>query len=87
MRLTKEQKETESPLLDNRQLRDKCVGRYEVLDKVKELFLLPGEKIATQKLVASFYEVDEKAVELRTKYYPEEIGNETENIKIEREVI
>ena len=30
MRLTKEQKETENPLLDDRQLRDKCVGRYEV---------------------------------------------------------
>ena len=24
----------ENPLLDNRQLRDKCVGRYEVLEKV-----------------------------------------------------
>lgn len=63
MRLTKEQKETENPLLDDRQLRDKCVGRYEVLDKVKELLLLPGEEIATQKQVASFYEVDEKAIE------------------------
>lgn len=26
MRLTKEQKEKENPLLDDRQLRDKCVG-------------------------------------------------------------
>ena len=32
----------ENPLLDNRQLRDKCVGRYEVLEKVKKLVLLPG---------------------------------------------
>ena len=63
MRLIKEQKETKNPLLDDRQLRDKCVGRYEVLDKVKELLLLPGEEIATQKQVASFYEVDEKAIE------------------------
>lgn len=39
MRLTKEQNETENPLLDNRQLRDKCVGRYEVLEQVKTLLL------------------------------------------------
>lgn len=62
MRLTKEQKEKENPLLDDRQLRDKCVGRYEVLDKVKELLLLPGTELATVKQVAEFYEVGEEAI-------------------------
>ena len=63
MRSIKDQKKQENPLLDDRQLRDKCVERYEVLDKVKKLLLLPGEEIATQKQVALFYEVDEKAIE------------------------
>ena len=35
MRLTKEQRKKENPLLDDRQLRDKCVGRYEVLDNAQ----------------------------------------------------
>lgn len=76
MRLMKEQKETESSLLDDRQLRDKCVGRYEVLDKVKELLLLPGEEIATQKQVASFYEVDEKAIEKVCVRHLDELGSD-----------
>nr|DAE83969.1 MAG TPA: hypothetical protein [Bacteriophage sp.] len=62
MQLTKEQKKQENPLLDNRQLRDKCVERYEVLDKVKKLLLLPGEEFATVKQVADFYEVGEDAI-------------------------
>lgn len=55
MRLTKEQNETENPLLDNRQLRDKCVGRYEVLEQVKTLLLLPDNETATVKQIAEYY--------------------------------
>lgn len=55
--------ETENPLLDDRQLRDKCVGRFEVLDRVKELLLLPGADFATMKQVANYYEVEEKAID------------------------
>ena len=45
----------ENPLLDNRQLRDKCVGRYEVLEKVKKLVLLPGTEFATINQIAEYY--------------------------------
>ena len=55
MQLTKEQKKQENPLLDNRQLRDKCVERYEVLDKVKKLLLLPDNETATVKQIAKYY--------------------------------
>ena len=55
MRLTKYQNETENPLLDNRQLRDKCVGRYEVLEQVKALLLLPDNETATVKQIAEYY--------------------------------
>lgn len=53
----------ETQFIDDRTLRDKNVEHYEVLEKVKELFLLPGEDVATQEQVASFYEVDKKAIE------------------------
>ena len=36
MRLKKEQIEKENPLLDEKKLRDKYIGRYKVLNKVKE---------------------------------------------------
>lgn len=53
----------ETQFIDDRKLRDNAISHYEVLEKVKELFLLPGTEIATLKLVADFYEVDEKVVE------------------------
>ena len=48
MRLVKDQKETENPLLDDRRLRDKYVGRYEVLDQTKTLLLLPDDETAVK---------------------------------------
>lgn len=63
MRLTKEPKESENLLLDDRQLRDKCVGRYEVLDKVKKLLLLPND-LMTLKQIAEYYEVEPHAIEM-----------------------
>ena len=80
MRLTKEQKEKENPLLDDRQLRDKCVGRYEVLDKVKELLLLPGTELATVKQVAEFYEVGEEAIVAVYSRHSDEL--ETDGMKV-----
>ena len=55
MRLVKDQKETENPLLDDRRLRDKYVGRYEVLDQTKTLLLLPDDETATVKQIAEYY--------------------------------
>ena len=52
----------ESPLLDDRQLRDKCVGRFEVLDRVKELLLIPGTDYMTTEQVADYYQVEYDAI-------------------------
>lgn len=48
----------ENQLLENKQMREECVGRIEVLSKVKELFLLPNTDFATTEMVANYYEVD-----------------------------
>ena len=39
MRLTKKKMEQEN-IISDRSIRDKCVGRYEVLEKVKKLLLV-----------------------------------------------
>jgi len=44
-------------LLISRELRDKCAGRYEVLEKVKALLLIPGTELMTVKQMADYYEV------------------------------
>lgn len=56
MRLTKEQKEQEN-IISDREMRDRCVGRYEVLEKVKKLLLLPGTDLMSIEQVADYYEV------------------------------
>ncbi len=62
----------ETQFIDDRTLRDNSVSHYEVLEKVKELLLLPGTELATLKLVADFYEVDEKAIEkVYTRHFDE----------------
>ena len=44
-------------------LRNQCIGRVEVLDKVKALFLIPGLLMATTKQVAEFYEAPVKSIQ------------------------
>lgn len=53
----------ETQFIEDRTLRESNVDRFEVLEKVKELLLLPGTEYATTKLVADFYEVSEKVIE------------------------
>lgn len=52
----------ETQFIDDRTLRDDSVNHYEVLEKVKELLLLPGTELATVKQVSEFYEVGEDAI-------------------------
>ena len=59
MRLTKEQKEQEN-IISDRDMRDKCVGHYEVLEKVKKLLLLPGTDLMSIEQVANYYEVTDR---------------------------
>ncbi|HDR7326275.1 hypothetical protein JDS97_26545 [Bacillus cereus group sp. N18] len=45
-------------VIDNKVERDNLVNRVEVLEKVKNLLLLPELEMATTQQVAKFYEVD-----------------------------
>lgn len=44
--------------VDNRKMREEYVGRVEVLDKVKQLFLIPEMECMTISQVAEYYEVE-----------------------------
>ena len=44
-------------VISDRSIRDKCVGHYEVLERVKELLLLPGTELMSIEQVANYYEV------------------------------
>ena len=54
----------ETQFIDDRTLRDNAVGHYEVLEKVKELLLIPDIKAMTLKQVAEYYEVDPHTIEM-----------------------
>lgn len=44
-------------VISDRNMRDKCVGHYEVLERVKSLLLLPGTELMSIEQVADYYEV------------------------------
>ncbi|WP_313069824.1 hypothetical protein [Lacrimispora sp.] len=52
----------ETDLLENKEFRKKLVVKVEVLEKVKELLLIPGTELATARQVADYYEVEEDTV-------------------------
>ncbi len=61
---------TETQFIENKVLREKYISRFEVLEKVKTLLLIPKMECMTIKQVADFYEVGEdtiKSVVLRNK--------------------
>ncbi len=49
-------------LVDNAELRAQLIERTEVLDKVKNLLLIPGLEMMTTRQVADFYEVGYEAI-------------------------
>lgn len=53
----------EIDLINNEELRNQCIDHYEVLEKVKQLLLIPGTEFATTKQVAEFYEVNEDVIQ------------------------
>lgn len=53
----------ENELLTNGKLREELVEHYEVLEKVKQLLLIPGTEFATTSEVANFYEVTTDAIQ------------------------
>lgn len=75
MRLTKEQKEQEN-IISDREMRDKCVGRYEVLEKVKNILLLPGTDLMSIDQVADYYEVSSQGIKNLYSQNREEIDGD-----------
>ena len=66
----------ENELLTNGNLREELVEHYEVLDKVKELLLIPGTEFATTQQVADFYEVGLKAITSLINDHREEVESD-----------
>lgn len=52
----------EIQFIDDRTLRDNSINHYEVLEKVKNLLLIPELDVMTTEQVADYYEVDYDAV-------------------------
>lgn len=63
----------EVELLENRDLRESLMEHCEVLEKVKQLLLLPGTEYATVKQVAEFYVVDELSIQKICVRHKEEL--------------
>lgn len=57
------EKITTDSMIDSVDVRQKCVDRTEVLDKVKKLFMIPQLQAMTLKQIAEFYEVPLKTVD------------------------
>lgn len=53
---------TEVNLIEKKELREQMAGRVEVLDKVKELFLMPKLDMLTTQQVADYYDVGYDAI-------------------------
>ena len=66
----------ENELLTNGNLREELVDHYEVLEKVKELLLIPGTEFATTQQVADFYEVGLKAITSLINDHREEVESD-----------
>lgn len=66
---------------EDRTLRDNCISHYEVLERVKNLFLIPGTEFATMKQVAEFYEVEVKAIERVYDRHKDELVSDGVSLK------
>jgi len=63
----------EEQLINDRELRDSLAERYDVLEKVKELLLIPNTEFSTIKQVAVFYEVGDEAIKAVVNRNKEEL--------------
>lgn len=80
------EKQNDNIILD-KGVRDKCVVHYEVLEQVKKLLLIPDTDYATQKQVANYYGVGEKAVETICSRHKDELESDGVTIKSYKEFL
>lgn len=74
-------------LIENKALREQCVGRVEVLDRVKKLLLIPEMEVVTMKQIADYYMVSIKTVEMCYKRNKNEIDSDGSAMKPPREFL
>lgn len=65
-------KAAEMAMIENRAEREKYMDRLEVLDKVKNLFLIPSMECMTTRQVADYYEVEYETVKKAFKRHIDE---------------
>ena len=74
-------------VISDRSIRDKCVGHYEVLERVKELLLLPGTELMSIEQVADYYEVSIKAIETICTRHKDELESDGVSLKSYKEFL
>lgn len=55
---------TETQIIETKDIREKCIEKIEVLNKVKKLFLIPEMEVMTTKMVADYYEVTQDVIKM-----------------------
>ncbi|WP_245002874.1 BRO-N domain-containing protein [Bacillus cereus] len=63
-------------VIDNKVERDNLVNRVEVLERVKNLLLLPNMEYATSKQVADFYDIEQYSLKNIIKRHREELESD-----------
>lgn len=74
-------------VIDQKDKRDSLIDKVEVLEKVKELLLLPNTDFATTQQVAEFYEVSVDTVKMTIKHYRDEIEGDGYLVLTGKEVV
>lgn len=66
----------ETELIEKKDLRNEFINRIEVLEKVKQLLLLPDINLATTQQVADFYEVDVENIKWHIRNNRDELNSD-----------
>lgn len=70
------QKVNEVSFIESKTLRDEYMNRVEVLEKVKDLFLIPSLEMMTTKQVADYFEVDMSSIRMCLHNFRDEIESD-----------
>lgn len=77
----------ETDLINNEALRNQCIEHYEVLEKVKELLLIPGTDFMSVKQVSDYYEVGIEAIQSLYKDYKNELDEDGVSIRSYKDLL
>ncbi len=72
---------TAESFLDSKELREQSMGKIEVLEKVKQLFLIPELECMTVKQVADYFEVDSDTIKKQYQRNQDEFDSDGTHTK------